>query len=388
MSDRPRICVDLTANETFDRHGGIGKYAYYLAEGLAQVQADAADVELCALRHSGGPVIPLEQALNDRGLDEPLLDMSVYKRRRRWFMGGVLRRAQVSLFHATQPAALPLVKGGVRIISTIHDLIPLVFPPEGGGAFERRSQHVRNVARWRSRTRGADRIIAISDVTANDLHERLNVSRERVSVVHHGVDASRFSSAGDTPQAIRTRFALPARGFVSVGSDHYRKNQRRLFEAWLACADEIPDGLVFVGRTLYQESLQELFAEVDARGLSGRVLWLDDVSDADLPALYRWARAAFCPSLYEGFGMTVLEAMACGTAVAATANGVYGEVAGDNALYFDGQSTSNMADCMRRLSSDDALVESLSERGLAHASAFTWRRCAQQTLAAYRSALR
>lgn len=381
-SGPPKVCLDLTANEIHDRHGGIGKYGYYLAEALHQLQPN--DLEIVALRHSAGPVVSLEEALKDRGLEEPILDSATYRTRRYQMSGPVMERAGVQLFHATQPAALPRVGKSIRLVSTVHDLIPLAYPAPGSHLIGRRLQYWRNLRRWRRRTRPADAILAISELTRRDIVRLLKVAAERLAVVAHGVDTARFSPTGDCDLS---RFRLTKRGFVSVGSDHYRKNQRRLLEAWLSCADEIEEGLVLVGRALYDSTLQKLFRTVQERGLEERVLWLDDVSDDELPGLYRWARAAFCPSLYEGFGMTSLEAMACGTPVAAARGGAYEEVAQEAALYYDGLSVCEMAETMLKLSKDDALVKDYTQRGLERIRSFTWRQCAEGTLDLYRRVL-
>ncbi|MFT7621114.1 MAG: glycosyltransferase involved in cell wall biosynthesis [Myxococcota bacterium] len=380
-----RICVDLTANQTFDRHGGIGKYGWYLLEGL--VQCDAAisgRVTLSALRHVDGPVLPAAQALAHRGLDEPLLPMDPWKRRRAWRMGQVLR-GQVDLFHAVQPAALPLVRG-FKVISTIHDIIPLVWPDSTGSALRRAERRGRNLVRWKQRTSGADALIAISARTAADMQQELGVSADKVSVVHHGVDRARFFVEPD-PQSVRVRLGLPERYFVSVGSDHPRKNQEALLQAFVSVADQIPDSLVLVGRSLYGTILPGLIQRAAEAGLADRVIWRQDIEDADLPGVYTASRAALAPSLYEGFGMTLLEGMACGAPVAAAMNGAHEEVAADAALWFDGRSVASTADTLLRLSTDDGLVADLKRRGVDRIRELTWRQCAEHTMAAYLKAL-
>src|SRR5262249_47738061 len=154
---------------------------------------------------------------------------------------------------------------------------------------------------------------------------------------------------------VRRVHNLPEKYFVCVGSDHYRKNHRRLFDAWLQVASKIPEGLVIVGKALYASTLDELTAEVARRGLSDRFRWLSGISDDQLPAIYRQSTAAIAPSLYEGFGLTILEAMACGAPVAAARNGAYDEVGGNAAIYFDPQSVDGLAASMEQLSRDEAL---------------------------------
>ncbi len=369
----PRICIDLTANETFDRHGGITRYGWYLLEALARHErVTRGDIELAALRHVDGPMRPAKDALEHRGLDEPLVEMNAWKRRRARKMGRVLREGGVDLFHAVQPAALPLFRRGVRLISTIHDLIPIVCAAPDESARTR----ARNLVRWRARTTGADAIIAISERTAQDLETHLGVDRARVSVVLHGVDTARFFEADDAV-ATRTRLGLPERYLISVGSDHERKNQRRLVDAFLAA--DVDASLLLVGRTLYRDTFRRLAQAND------RVVWRDDIEDVDLPSVYRAAHAAISPSLYEGFGMTLLEAMACGVPVAAARNGAHEEVAAGAALLFDGRDTSDIRAVIRRLCRDP--LDELRAAGRRRAGELSWDACADATLIAYEKAL-
>lgn len=378
----PRICIDLTANETFDRHGGIARYGWALLEALVRLdEVRTRNVELLAVRHTCGPVMRAQRALERRALDEALVPMNTWKRRRTWELGWVLRRAHVDLFHAVQPAALPVIRG-YRVVSTIHDIIPLIWPEPVRNAVARMEQRMRNRARWWRRTRGADHLIAISQQTAKDLRTHLNVHANRVSVVPHGVDMTAF---GEESGATR---ALPPRYFISVSSDHPRKNQESLFEGFARASAGIPESLVLVGRSLYGKTFPKIVRRASELGLSDRVLWLDDVTDTELPPMLRGARAAIAPSLYEGFGMTLLEAMACGTAVAAARNGAHEEVASDAALFFDGRDSAAVASVLRKLSSDDDAVAELRLKGLERVRETTWDVAARRTMDTYLETLR
>jgi glycosyltransferase involved in cell wall biosynthesis len=169
-----------------------------------------------------------------------------------------------------------------------------------------------------------------------------------------------------------------------VSSDHYRKNLRRLVDAWCKVADRIEEGLVLVGRPLYESTFHEIESEVAMRGLGPRFRWLRNIDDPALPPLYRHATAAVAPSLYEGFGMTILEAMACGTPVVAARNGAYEEVGGTDALYFDPTRVDEIADALVRSSLDGSWRADVRERGLLRSRAATWTRMARETVAVYR----
>jgi glycosyltransferase involved in cell wall biosynthesis len=212
----------------------------------------------------------------------------------------------------------------------------------------------------------------------------LKVRRRKVTTIHLAVDPDIFNPRSGADDArIWRKYALPERGFLCVSSDHYRKNHRALFDAWCKAAASIPEGLVFVGRALYGTTLQELEREVSERGLATRFRWLQDVPDDELPAIYRWAHATVAPSLYEGFGMTLLESMASGTPVLAARNGAYEEVGGDAVLTFAPTSPAELGQKLRQVSQDASLHAALVERGFERAGRFTWGRMAERTLAVY-----
>ncbi len=371
-----------------DRHGGIGRYAAHLAAQLAALPPrDLAGIELYGLTSSLHRPVPISVALDQcQDLGEEV-GSRLHRLRRRFLSGTLLRAAGVDLFHSVDPAVPPL-GSGCPIVSTTYDLIPLVLPDERG-----RSGHPLRLAMLRARLRRSYRrsahLVAISAITRRDVVRELEVPADRVSVVHLGVDSEHFapSAARGERDRLRQMHHLPERWFLCVSSDHRRKNHERLFDAWCGVMDRVPEGLVYVGKALYERTLQRLGEEARRRGVAERFRWLDAVDDATLPALYRHATAAVAPSLYEGFGMTLLEAMACGTPVAAARNGAYEEVGGDAALYFAPLAIEEIAQSMLRLSAGPGLRAALRERGLARAREWTWRRMALETLQVYLAVL-
>jgi glycosyltransferase involved in cell wall biosynthesis len=265
---------------------------------------------------------------------------------------------------------------------TAHDIVPVVLPEERAGAA------ARIATRWTHRRRyaGADHVIAISRQTRDDLVAVLGIAARDISIVHHGVDRRRFheEAAASEGQRLRRVHRLPERYLLCVSSDHYRKNHRLLLDAWYRVAPEIDLGLVFVGHPLYEDTLTRIAAEIRERGLQARFRWLADVSDDELPAFYRQATACVAPSRYEGFGMTLLEAMACGTPVLAARNGAHEEVGGEAALYFGPEDGAELEVLLRRIARDAELDASLRRRGRERAAAMSWRTTAEKTLDVYR----
>jgi glycosyltransferase involved in cell wall biosynthesis len=375
-----RICVDLSLFEMFDRHGGIARYGVHLLRELASLPAiDPERVALYGMTEANRPPRPAAEALAWAADPGPEISEASHRRRRRWRMPGLLRRAGVDLLHAIDPNLLP-IRAGMPVVATCHDLIPLVMRPPWRSDARQRELREREVRRFA----GVAHVVADSENTRRDVIRELGVAPERISVVHLGVEPGRFARRGDVAAP---RPSLPERYFVSVGSDYPRKNQMQLAWAWASVADEIDEGLVLVGRALYQDTFATLEREMERRGLGGRFVWLRDVEDDELPAIYQGATAAVAPSLYEGFGLTVLEAMAAGTPVVACANGAYDEVGGDAALYFDGDSVSSIAEQLVRVARDEACRKELVRAGEARIAGFTWRATAEATWSVYQRVL-
>jgi glycosyltransferase involved in cell wall biosynthesis len=293
------------------------------------------------------------------------------------------------------PLGAPL-RRRMRSVVTIHDMGYLRFP-EAHTRAQRR--YLRLSTLWSARA--ATRLIAISAATRDDLVRFAGVPPEKVAVVYHGV-SPRFRPVEDVA-AIRQaqeRYGIRPPYFFYIGTVQPRKNLARLIEAFarMTTDDRRPttEGsasvrtaggrwsvvggpqLVIAGkRGWLTESIERRAAEL---GVAERVRFTGYVADADVPALLSGALAFVFPSLYEGFGMPVLEAMACGAPVLTSSTSSLPEVAGDAALLVDPEDTAAIGAELARLASDAALRAELRQCGLARAASFTWDRCAEQTL--------
>ncbi len=183
-----------------------------------------------------------------------------------------------------------------------------------------------------------------------------------------------------------SRFSLPRDYLLYLGSNKPHKNLVRLVEAWRIVvasgvqAADVPLVIAGAWDARYPEARQR----VDTLGLADRVLFLGPVADADLPALYAGARAFVFPSLYEGFGLPVLEAMACGAPVICADGSSLPEVAGEAALLVDARDVEALATAIRRVLADADLAGELRRRGVQQAARFSWAQTAQRTLEVYR----
>ena len=274
------------------------------------------------------------------------------------------------------PASIGPLDGGSNVVVTVHDCIFLRHPE--WFRWER-AQYYRWAGR-RSCGRAAH-LIADSQATAGDLQTLMGIHESQITTVPLGVGAQFQPSPPDKVSDIRTRFGLPERYFLYVGTLEPRKNLARLVRAWDQVAGEIPEALVIAGRSGWKVGgLEAAIANARHRD---RILRPGFASDDDLPALIGGARAFVWPSLYEGFGLPVLEAMACGTPVITSNTSSLPEVVGDAGALVDPRDEDELAGAMHTLSTDDARCDALRQAGPVRAASFTWQRCAEATLAVY-----
>jgi glycosyltransferase involved in cell wall biosynthesis len=287
----------------------------------------------------------------------------------------------------TQPPSLLFVPSHVlplihpqRSVVTVHDLGYHRFPEA-----HTLSQNV--YLRWSTRynARNAARILADSEATRRDLMLYYRVSESRIAVVYPGRDESMAPVVDPVLlAAVRARYGIVGPYLLYVGTLHPRKNLVRLVQAFAqlpARDSEFPLHdlrLVLAGQPgwLYDE----IMAQIRRLGLQDRVLLTGYVPDSDLPALLSEAVAFVFPSLYEGFGLPVLEAMACGTPVVCSSTSSLPEVAGEAALLIDPLDVAALAEALFRVVTDQGLRRALVERGFGQAKMFSWQRCAGQVL--------
>ncbi len=282
----------------------------------------------------------------------------------------------VTLFHGLEHLLVPV--GNAPTVLTVHDLI-----------FERLPDHHKALNRWYLRAamplfcRRATHIIAVSEYTRSDLIELYGIAPGKITVIPEAADARFRPQSKERRDQVRTKYDLPARYWLCVGTIEPRKNLIRLLQAWepLYLAGEAPP-LVIVGRRgwLYEDFLAALESSPARDG----VLFPGWVVDEDLPAIYAAAELCLVPSIYEGFGLPVLEAMAAGAPVACSNTTAIAEIADDAALLFDPYDVGAIRAALQTALSDPALREDLRQRGYRRAAQFSWDRAADETLAVYR----
>jgi len=368
------MLVLLNALQAGNR-SGTGRYATELARWLPQLTGD---FQFAVLWPADVP-----HPHRETGLHEAFLPQDVRSAWRRLYLDqigirDIRTRLMANIVH--YPASVGSLFAIHNAVVTIHDLSffrePQWFRPAHAAYYRfavRRSVYV------------ARRIIADSQATARDLHDLLRVPQDRIDVIPLGVGEDYCPAPAEAIAAVRGKYRLPPQFFLFLGTLEPRKNVVRLIEAWSAIAGECPYDLVLAGRDGWKS--RPIHKAVAASPFASRIHLPGFIAHEDLPALLSAARAFVWPSLWEGFGLPPLEAMACGTPVLTSNVSSLPEAVGGAALTVDPYSMEAIAEGMKHLADDEVLRNMLRAKGLERAATFTWRRTAEATIETYRATL-
>ena len=357
-----KYCLDV---RTADGHfPGIGRYTAGLARALAE-QLENGE-ELILIRSSRTPA--------GKGTEWPISQKvrvvetgaGVFSLTQQIAIPRLLRRIGAEVYHSpylVMPYRLP-----ARTVVTLHDLIPLRHP-----------ELVTSVARWffpaalRLALSAADRVLFVSETVRTDFLKRTSRPESITAVAAPGVDPHFAPPPAEVIEAMRRRLGLPEKYVLFLGNERPHKNLNTLLAAWARL--ETDAILVAAGR-------------VKSRWTPARVLYPGRISESDLPPLYSGATLFVCPSLDEGFGLPVLEAMACGAPVAASRAGSLPEVAGPAGALFDPDNPDGLARVLSDLLERPDRLKELRDLGLRRVREFSWEKCAAKVLAVYRELAR
>jgi glycosyltransferase involved in cell wall biosynthesis len=375
-----RIAIDYTP--AVHQRAGIGRYTRELIQALSHLDTEN-QYSLLVLGRAGARFTPARLPANFRLRFAPISDRwaTVLWYRMNLPLPVDIFTGRAELFHGPSFTLPPSLAPSLL---TVHDLSFLRYPQGAHPA----------LLAWLTKAvpRSLDRshhVLADSESTRADLIELMQVPAHRIAVVGAGVE-ERFQPVTDpkTLAEIRTRYRLPDRFILSVSTLEPRKNFTGLIAAYdsLATAagkSSVADlHLVIAGGKgwLYDD----IFAAAKASPAQDRIHFAGYVADEDLPAVYSLATLFAFPSHYEGFGIPVLESMACGTPVVCANNSSLPEVAGDAALLIEATDTEALADAMWQLLADTSLRERLVLKGYDQAKRFTWEKAARRLLNVYR----
>jgi glycosyltransferase involved in cell wall biosynthesis len=363
-----RVAIDARKLHDF----GIGTYIRNLLRQLARIDRETEYILL-------SPAADLDIARQLGPNFRTVLETSPnYSLREQIHVPWVLRRERPDVFHAPHYVLPPAVR--CRSVVTIHDCIHLMFPQylpsKAAYAYARASM-------WAAVKR-SDCILTVSEASKRDILHFFNVAPEKIVVVYNAIDDHFWLTPPDDEVArVRERYQLDHQFVLYVGNIKPHKNLVRLIEAF----DELRrTGLEDLKLLIIGDEISKLPAlrrAVHGHKLHKHVRFLGYVSDDTLRVLYRLAAVFVFPSLYEGFGLPALEAMASGTPVVASNQSSLPEVTGDAAILVDPYDVASIVDGMRRVLTDPAVASELRQRGRERARQFSWAQSVEKTRQVY-----
>lgn len=373
-----KICIDARPMQNAHKSRGIGVLLANLLPEMGRL-CGADEITLLSLAGKDLPqLFPDQKLVATRRIERP--------NRFNWiadefFLPGLVRRSGAELFFATDINSYLVPQNRVKIVSMVYDLIPFIFPEVMA------SQPLPVRAGWKvnfDKLRNSDQVIAISAATKHDLIRMMGLNPDKIKVICPGIEHNLFNvgnaSAELRQAALKERFGISGRYLLYVGDSEWRKNLRRCLEALIGVDNELK--LVLVGRRAATDA--KLHGWIEELGLKKRVITTGFVEDIDLPPLYGAAEAFLFPSLYEGFGLPIAEAMACGCPVITAKVSSMPEVVGDAGILVNPQSVDDIRAAIIRVSGNNVVRRELSALGVMQAAQFSWERAAMETLELFR----
>lgn len=356
---------------------GLGRYSRSLTRAMLPLLDEPPTLFYNRINDRSQPIDGLEQC------PERTVGLGYKPWRMAAWMGQVLRIPfnrlvpNAALFHAHEHLLIPL--RGVPTVLTVHDLIYKIFPQH-----HKRLNHIYLNHAMPLFVKRADHIITISEASKRDLMNFYGTPSEKITVIYEAADTDFQPPDPDHIEAVRQQYNLPEQFLLVVGTIEPRKNYSRLAQALMILRQKHPDlKLVVVGSRGWLT--EEFFQTIADSGATEHIIFPGYVPDIHLPSVYAAATILVMASVYEGFGLPVLEAMACGTPVVSSNASSLPELGGNVARYFDPHNLDEMVAALDGVLSDEALQRQMRKDGPTHATQFSWERAARETLAVYSS---
>lgn len=373
------ICLDGSFLAPRHLWCGVSRYLVSLLRQMNGMHALSDDVRVRVL-------VPPDANLKDCGLERlswpELVSCSAMRYRRLWKRGLLALTAKRLKADAVfLPVPGPVYFKTARLAVTVHDIIPFVFHSD---SFSWRERELRS--HFASSIRRADLILTDSNYSRADISSRFGIPEARITVAPLGFDRNVFNVAPVDQaevEGILSGYSIKKPYILHVGEFGLRKNLARLIRAYRRVLDQDPSlclQLVMCGKS--RPELLDLLRVVRASNMQENVIIVRDPSERELVTFYKSALACVMPSLYEGFGLPVLEAMACGVPVMCSNRTSLPEVGGDAVAYFDPESEDDMSGVIWEVATQPEMRERLSQKGLQRAQRFSWEKCAKITMTA------
>ena len=377
-----RVGFGVTVLERALRAGGldgIGRYTSELGREFSKL-----DHKLSVYPFTVGTNKPSLDSLDSNVFRFPNFKFSVFSSTFTWlpFVGGTKFSRPLDIVHATDHY-IPNV-GKTPLVATLMDAIPLTNPEWTTLGY----RTIKNYF-WKHTTKWADRIITISEFSKIQISENFNIPKDKITVIPLGVDKIWFQEFPESMLAnITAKYQLKKNFLLFVGTFQPRKNINRLIEAYLSLPDAIKKNtpLVLVGREGWGSN--DIVHKLSSNHFGNSIRWLKHVPNNDLLPLMKSARALVYPTLYEGFGLPVLEAFASKVPVLTSNTTSIPEVAGDAALLVDPTDSSSIALGIQKIIEHPTLSSDLIQKGYLRALNFSWERTAMKTIDVYGQVLR
>ncbi len=376
MNKSPQLHIAFDAKRAFFNRSGLGNYSRDLIRLISRY---APENEYYLFKHKDAPGVDFR---TDGNVCTILPKSPFYKRfGKLWRHRGIAKEISaypIDIYHGlSQEMPVGIEKSGVKAVVTIHDCIflryPELFDLSYRLIFKKKYAHACRVS---------DRIIAISEQTKADVMHYFNVPEEKIDVVYQGCNAAFYEEVENKQkELIRKKYGLPEAFMLYVGTIEERKNLLSIFEA--AAEGNINLPIVAIGReTTYAQKVKTF-----AKQHNVQALFIHQSDFTDFPAIYQMASLFAYPSVFEGFGIPILEALNSGTPVITTKGGVFPEVGGDAALYVAYGDTDAMINAIKSLLNDENLRQDLSQKGKEQALKFREQSIARRLMEVYQKIL-
>lgn len=375
--------IGFDAKRLYNNFTGLGNYSRFVVDALCQSFPEN-DYVLFTPRIKSNSETEFFLSANNIQTIVPPAWISTLKLGSIWrsfLLGRAAKRAGVSIYHGLShelPADLP---PGIRSVVTIHDLIFLRYPQFyksiDVAIYKKKVMHA---------CRAAHRIVAISEQTANDIVDFLRIDRGKISVVYQGCHPNFRTHYNNAEiEAVRIKYNLPAEFVLNVGTIEPRKNAMLILKALKVLRDKVPIPLVVVGRaTPYLDTLKEYATR---EKLSDRIHFIHNAPFTDLPLIYRAAKVFVYPSLFEGFGIPLLEAIESNLPVITSQDSCFSEAAGPGAIYIDPNDETSLSGALSKFLGDESYRRASIEKSKEYINRFSPDVIARDMMQVYRQVL-